>query len=398
MIANLSGMDPAPTIRKDPAHAGLAGRHARAVRRRVVSLLPGPLQILNMTSGDDGLTRDLEARGSQVVTIEPDHPRDVTTPPDLGRTVLADFEQLPSLTNLESERFDAVVAIDRLGRVRDPESMLKAVREAIKPRGRMVLTVPDASHGRVRAALASGLDFYDESGPIDRGQLRLFTRDSLIATVEAAGFAVGQVEAIDASAFGDPTGINRRDASPEGWLVVAHALPDDDLRWIQSRVGEAARGRELAERRSAELESLHQEVLIMLDAAHSRARDLSSRLIAERGRLKDAHEQLMRRDEEHRNTCRELIDARDASEARRSADSAHTQALREALEAWHSRSEAEFEDSKKALVAARDAAYKQALIAAARCQDLEGRIEHILMKMPRRILGSFKRWVRSRGS
>src|SRR6185312_13055541 len=125
---------------------------------------------------------------------------------------------------------------DALGRAREPEAILNAIKRSLRIGGRLLASVPNAAHPSVRRALALGLDPYGGSGPLDVGQLRLFTRETFALAVEAAGFAVGRLIPL-----GDVAGDEDGAAA---WLAVAYPLPVPGLDVIQAQFREEARARD----------------------------------------------------------------------------------------------------------------------------------------------------------
>ena len=258
-------------------------------------------------------------------------------------------------------RHDVAVAPDLLGRVADPEGLLAALRRSLKAGGRLVTSVPDASHPAVRRALAAGASPYSIEGPLDAGQLHLFTRDSLVAAIEAQDFAVGSLRAIL-----DP----RDEGVAAGWIAVAHALPVPGLELFQERFREVAAARAESEVAAETLREILARTRLALYASHARAEDRADDARAARADLLQERENASRSDGEFAATIRELLARLDEIEPlRRERDAAHRHAL-DAIEPFRCE---------------RDAAHRHAIAAEARCRALEGRAEHILMEVPRRV-------------
>jgi predicted nucleic acid-binding Zn-ribbon protein len=139
---------------------------------------------------------------------------------------------------------------------------------------------------------------------------------------------------------------------------------------------------------------LHDELITITNAVQRRCQALQDQLSASRAAFLEAQQQLLDRDEEYRGSSRQLLQARDLAESQLRDERTHLAKLREALEAWHARSEEEFQQSKQVLVAERDSAHQHALAAETRCRALELRIEHVVMEFPRRILRKIQRKLR----
>jgi 2-polyprenyl-6-hydroxyphenyl methylase/3-demethylubiquinone-9 3-methyltransferase len=92
---------------------------------------------------------------------------------------------------LEHASVDLVWCSEVLEHAPEPAHLLLEARRVLRPGGRLLLTVP--FHGRVKGALLALLRFEAHFDP--RGQhLRFFTRRSLAAMLDEAGFAGVRVE------------------------------------------------------------------------------------------------------------------------------------------------------------------------------------------------------------
>jgi 2-polyprenyl-6-hydroxyphenyl methylase/3-demethylubiquinone-9 3-methyltransferase len=98
---------------------------------------------------------------------------------DLRR--LADDGSLP----LEHASVDLVWCSEVLEHVADTAHLLLEVRRVLRPGGRLLVTVP--YHGRVKAALIALARFEAHFDPLGQ-HLRFYTRRSLAATLDHAGF------------------------------------------------------------------------------------------------------------------------------------------------------------------------------------------------------------------
>jgi len=103
--------------------------------------------------------------------------------------------ELVTLTPVKAERanlrargpFEAILCDGALARLRQPVEMLKKLREALTPEGRLVLRAPNLRHMDVLQALVEGGQPQEPAG---------FTRRSLEVLLQEAGFAVTQVQGV----------------------------------------------------------------------------------------------------------------------------------------------------------------------------------------------------------
>ncbi len=92
--------------------------------------------------------------------------------------------------------YSAIVGVDALGMVRDPETLLAQFRSVLAPGGRILLSVPNFAHWYPRLRLFSGRWGYDTRGLLDEAQLRHFTGPDLDALFADAGFDVRRRETV----------------------------------------------------------------------------------------------------------------------------------------------------------------------------------------------------------
>ena len=83
--------------------------------------------------------------------------------------------------------YDAILFLDVLEHLRDPDGVLRAARDWLRPGGRVLCSLPNVAHWRVRLALARGRFDYTENGLMDATHLRWFTRRTARELLTRAG-------------------------------------------------------------------------------------------------------------------------------------------------------------------------------------------------------------------
>jgi hypothetical protein len=71
------------------------------------------------------------------------------------------------------------VAGDILEHVVEPHALLSDLAQTLRAGGEILVSVPNFGHWYPRGRTAIGKFDYDQRGPLDRGHLRFFTRDSI---------------------------------------------------------------------------------------------------------------------------------------------------------------------------------------------------------------------------
>ncbi len=95
-------------------------------------------------------------------------------------------ETLPELDG----PYDVVVAGDILEHVVEPHLLLADLVRQVAPGGEILVSVPNFGHWYPRGRIALGRFDYDQRGPLDRGHIRFFTRDTIETLIESCGLRI----------------------------------------------------------------------------------------------------------------------------------------------------------------------------------------------------------------
>ena len=106
------------------------------------------------------------------------------------RVVVCDVETLSAPAFSALFPSDCWIFGDSLEHLRDPWRVVAEVRRRIDPDGCLVACIPNAQHWSVQARLAAGELHYEDEGLLDRTHLRWFTRKTMVAMFERAGWRV----------------------------------------------------------------------------------------------------------------------------------------------------------------------------------------------------------------
>ncbi len=100
--------------------------------------------------------------------------------------LIADLEKVRHLPG----PVDAVVLADVIEHLRDSPSLLRLVHDALAPRGRLFVSVPNIANITVRLGLLFGIFEYRDRGILDNTHLRFYTMRAIRKEIENAGFHV----------------------------------------------------------------------------------------------------------------------------------------------------------------------------------------------------------------
>jgi glycosyltransferase involved in cell wall biosynthesis len=135
-------------------------------------------EVLDVGCGEGFFARSIQENGNRVVGIDAlAQPR---CPDAFEQYIAADLDRglTDALPALGRRNFDIVLLQDVLEHVRCPEQVLEQCHSLLKPRGRLVVTVPNVANITVRLALLFGRFEYAPRGILDNTHLRFFTRRS----------------------------------------------------------------------------------------------------------------------------------------------------------------------------------------------------------------------------
>lgn len=161
-------------------------------------MIPTGSKVLDLGCGSGALgqylaeTRSCVSDGVTWSEAEAAHAR-----PHYHHVHVADLETADLPTLFAGERYDAIVCADVLEHLRHPESVLAAARNMLTARGRLLISVPNASYSGLIAELLKGEFKYRKEGLLDETHLRFFTRRSLVRFMTEQRWAIDTLEVIE---------------------------------------------------------------------------------------------------------------------------------------------------------------------------------------------------------
>lgn len=159
---------------------------------KLLALVGSDQRVLDVGCSSGYLARPLVERGCTVIGLERDPAAAEEARGVCEDVLVGDVEtmELP----FEPGSFDVVLCGDLVEHLRDPEAFLVRVRPLLRAGGQLVLTTPNVANWAMRLGLLVGRWRYTERGILDRTHTRLFTRATLVETLERAGYRVVQLD------------------------------------------------------------------------------------------------------------------------------------------------------------------------------------------------------------
>jgi 2-polyprenyl-3-methyl-5-hydroxy-6-metoxy-1,4-benzoquinol methylase len=187
----------------------------------VVDLVGRGKRVLDVGCWTGDLGRVLVGLGSEVSGLEIDEDAAKKAHEVLEPVVVADLDTSPLSGHFPEGSFDAIVFADVLEHLRDPVGVLKEAARLLTADGRVVISIPNITHGSVRLALLQGRWTYTETGLLDATHIRFFNRAGVLAMFAEAGFVVEDLR----GTLADPLGVEV--------VVDADRLPPSIVEWVR---------------------------------------------------------------------------------------------------------------------------------------------------------------------
>jgi 2-polyprenyl-3-methyl-5-hydroxy-6-metoxy-1,4-benzoquinol methylase len=113
-----------------------------------------------------------------------------------GRVLAGRYEDVR--TEIPRNYFDVVVCNDVIEHMPDHDAFLRAIQEHLVEGGVIVGSVPNVRHVGLLWKLLILKDWpYADQGVLDRTHLRFFTRNSLAASLQAAGMKIDRIDGLN---------------------------------------------------------------------------------------------------------------------------------------------------------------------------------------------------------
>lgn len=188
---------------------------------QVLDLVGRSKAVLDVGCATGYLAQHLATRDCAVTGLEVDPDMAAQAREHIDHVVVADLNASSIADHFPAGSFDVIVFADVLEHVLEPARVLREALPLLAPGGRVVISIPNVSHGSLRLALLQGRWDYTDTGLLDRTHLWFYTRKSLLALVAEAGLAVEQLRATVVDPLVAPVKID------------VSALPRTVIEWVR---------------------------------------------------------------------------------------------------------------------------------------------------------------------
>ena len=190
---------------------------------QVVDLVGEDKRVLDVGCWSGDLGRVLMSRRCTVSGLEIDPEAAALAAQVLHRVVVADLDTAPLSSHFEAGSFDVVVFADVLEHLKDPAAVLRDAQQLLAPGGRVVISLPNVSHGSVRLHLLQGRWETTDTGLLDRTHIRFYTRTGLLDLLQEAGYVAEDLRGTLADPLSVEVGVD------------GESLPEDVVEWVRNQ-------------------------------------------------------------------------------------------------------------------------------------------------------------------
>ena len=76
--------------------------------------------------------------------------------------------------------FDYILMADVIEHTYNPKEVIEQLKKLLKPDGKLIMSIPNVSHGSIKLSLLANVFRYTEMGLLDKTHIRFFTRETIL--------------------------------------------------------------------------------------------------------------------------------------------------------------------------------------------------------------------------
>ncbi len=146
-------------------------------------------RVLELGCADGFISRHLTERGCRVTAVEVDPEAAERARQWCEQVLVYDLNRLDWTQQLKG-KFDTVLCGDVLEHLVNPDVALRQIHTLLTPSGRVIISLPNIAHIRIRLKLLFGKFEYESAGIMDVTHLRFYTYKTARELIERAGFRI----------------------------------------------------------------------------------------------------------------------------------------------------------------------------------------------------------------
>lgn len=200
-------------------------------------LIPADARVLDVGCGFGALGEVLVQNGAYVVGLDIEPFVIEVASQRMSEAYACDVTSSAPLPVDDGEPFDIILFADVLEHLYDPGAVLMRLKPLLAEDGRIVISVPNVASWPVRLGLLFGRFNYADTGILDYGHVRFFTKKTLRALVESTGFRIERMDVTPNFAraclgFVRKWYLGKSDAPPDPKAIVESGAYRTYIRWV----------------------------------------------------------------------------------------------------------------------------------------------------------------------
>lgn len=188
-----------------------------------------PCRVLDVGTGVGALGRYLKARGFAVEGITYSEEEAQRAESGYDRLEVIDLERILPSSCFTEGAFDVIVCADILEHLRNAPVVLGDLSRLLSPRGRLLLSIPNATYMGVLFGLLGGRFQRTQEGLLDATHVNFFDRQGLERLVNNAGFSISNCLDVRKGLLDSEFGGLDTLALPSHVRQYVQSLPDADV-------------------------------------------------------------------------------------------------------------------------------------------------------------------------
>ena len=191
--------------------------------------IPPQSKVLDVGTGSGALGRYLKKRGCTVDGITYSEEEALQAQTGYDRIEVVNLENTLPSTCFATHSYDIVVCADILEHLRNAADVLADLHSLLAPKGRILLSIPNATYMGVFFGLLASRFVRTQEGILDGTHLNFFDRQGLTQLVERAGYGVSAVFDVHKGLIDSEFGTLDTLAFPLRIRQYVASLPDADV-------------------------------------------------------------------------------------------------------------------------------------------------------------------------
>lgn len=163
---------------------------------KAIQLIPQKSTVLDVgcSSGNFGAEL-IKRKGCIVDGIEINHDDALAAEKNLRKVYVLNVET--DNLNVLNEKYDVIYFGDVIEHLVDPAKALEKFKSFLKPKGKIVFSIPNMAHAAIRLLLLRGDFEYTETGLLDKTHLHFYTLSEIEKVFIEAGYSLDKIEFVE---------------------------------------------------------------------------------------------------------------------------------------------------------------------------------------------------------